>query len=64
MQHTCRIASQSDEHRAPKKAKAGSASPKITLEEPEQIARDLARHLTQEQVAEVAQLLLEHVSTR
>ncbi|MEU9796396.1 ParB/RepB/Spo0J family partition protein [Streptomyces sparsogenes] len=41
---------------------AVSAAPKIFLEDPQQIARDLVQHLTQEQMAEVARLLLEQVS--
>ncbi|MGW7620807.1 ParB/RepB/Spo0J family partition protein [Streptomyces antimycoticus] len=42
----------------------GSTPPKIPLEEPQQIARDLAQHLGQEQLSEVAQLLLKQVSPR
>ncbi|GAA3372360.1 hypothetical protein GCM10017744_103540 [Streptomyces antimycoticus] len=48
----------------PKQHRSPAAATKISLEDPQQIARDLALHLTQEQMAEVVQLLLEQVSPR
>ncbi|MCO8303621.1 ParB/RepB/Spo0J family partition protein [Streptomyces hygroscopicus] len=48
----------------PKQHRSPAPATKISLEDPQQIARDLALHLTKEQMAEVAQLLLEQVSPR